>query len=51
MVETRGKGAFDLDGASEPYNRGAWHACLICDQCPAEESQEYLCATPFVDWR
>ena len=28
MVETRGEGAFNLDGASEPYNRGARHACL-----------------------
>lgn len=27
-VETRGKGAFDLDGASEPYSRGARQACL-----------------------
>jgi hypothetical protein len=25
-VETRGKGAFYLDGASEPYNRGARYA-------------------------
>ena len=27
-VETRGGGAFYLDGASEPYNRGARHACF-----------------------
>jgi len=28
MVETQGEGAFNLDGASEPYNGGARHACF-----------------------
>ena len=28
MVETQGEGAFNLDGASEPYNQGARHAWL-----------------------
>ena len=28
-METQGKGAFDLDGASEPYNRGARHASML----------------------
>jgi hypothetical protein len=28
MVETQGEGAFNLDGASEPYNQGARYAWL-----------------------
>ena len=36
-METQGKGAFDLDGASEPYNRGARHASDHSSEAAADE--------------